>query len=92
MGAFASCCVYTMQHSDKLDAQATASGSHTLIERKVWKTGHLLWTQAEQLGKRMPLVFSGAEEDTGLIYWATIDEIRIDDGCGASGVMVGGVV
>ena len=27
----------------------------------------------------MPVVFSGAEDDTGLIYWAIIDDIRIDE-------------
>jgi hypothetical protein len=27
----------------------------------------------------MPLVFSGAEKDTDLIYWATVDDITIDE-------------
>jgi hypothetical protein len=72
-------CVYTMRHSAELDAQMKISGPHVLRERKAWMTGHQLWDQARRAGELMPVVFSGAEDDTGLIYWATIDDIRIDD-------------
>ena len=80
MGHLSSFCVYTMRHSAKLDAQAKISGTHVLTEGKAWTTGHLLWGQARRSGELMPLIFSGAEDDTGLIYWATIDDITIDEG------------
>lgn len=79
MGNLSCFCVYTMLHSDKLDAQAKASGAHVLAENKAWTTGHLLWNQARRSGELMPLVFSGAENDTGLIYWATVVDITIDE-------------
>jgi hypothetical protein len=72
-------CIYTMRHSSVLDAQANANGPHTLTEHKIWKTGHLLWTEAKRSGERMALLLSGAEADTGIIYWAYIDDITIDD-------------
>ena len=72
-------CVYTMRHSAELDAQTKISGPHVLRERKAWTTGHQLWDQARRAGEMMPVVFSGAEDDTGLIYWPTIEDIRIDE-------------
>ena len=79
MGNLSSFCVYTMRHSAELDAQIKTSGPHVLRERKAWTTGHRLWGQARRAGQVMPVVFSGAENDTGLIYWATINDIRIDE-------------
>lgn len=72
-------CVYTMLHSAKLAAQMRTGGTHQLTERKAWRTGHLLWDQARRSGELMPVVFSAAEADKGLIYWAIIDNIEIDD-------------
>lgn len=72
-------CIYTMRHSADLEKQAQSSGPRALVERKAWTTGHLLWQQACRSGEMMPLVFSGAEDDTGLIYWATIHDIAIDE-------------
>jgi hypothetical protein len=79
MGNLSSFCVYTMLHSAKLHTQAKTSGAHVLTENKAWITGHLLWDQARRSSELMPLVLSGAEKDTGLIYWATIDDITIDE-------------
>ncbi len=79
MGNLSRFCVYTMLHSDKLDAQANTSSADVLAENKAWTTGRLLWDQARRSGELMPLVFSGAEKDTGLIYWATVDDITINE-------------
>ena len=79
MSNLSSFCIYTMRHSAKLDAQAKTSGAYVLTEGKAWTTGHLLWDQARRSGELMPLIFSGAEDDTGLIYSATIDDITIDE-------------
>jgi hypothetical protein len=79
MGNLSCFCVYTMLHSDKLHEQAGMSAASILTENKAWTTGHLLWDQARRSGELMPLVLSGAEDDTGLLYWATIDDITIDE-------------
>jgi hypothetical protein len=79
MGNLSSFCVYTMRHSAELHAQAKTGGPYVLTEGKAWTTGHLLWDQAHRSGERMALIFSAAEDDTGLIYWAAIDHITIDE-------------
>ena len=79
MGNLSFFCVHTMLHSQKLNAQAETGSAHILAENKAWTTGRLLWDQARRSGELMPLVFSGAEKNTGLIYWATIDDITIDE-------------
>lgn len=78
MRPLSSYCVYTILHSDELHRQAAEGGRHSLTERKVWKTGSQLWAEAERSGQRMPVVFSGADVDTGLFYWATIDDIVVN--------------
>jgi hypothetical protein len=79
MGNLSSFCIYTMRHSAELHAQARTSKAHLLTEGKAWTTGHLLWDQARRSGELMPLIFSAAEDDTGLICWATINDITIDE-------------
>jgi hypothetical protein len=79
MGNLSSFCVYTMRHSAELQAQAKTSGAYVLTEGKAWVTGHMLWDQARRSDERMAVIFSGAEDDTGLIYWAIIDDITIDE-------------
>jgi len=66
-----------MQHSAELDAQMKTRKPHVLTEGKAWTTGRLLWDQARRSGELMPVVFSAAEDDSGLIYWATIHKIEI---------------
>jgi hypothetical protein len=78
MRPFSAYCIYTLLHSDELRGQAAAGGRHSLTEQKAWKTGSQLWAEAERSGEQMPVVFSGADVETGLFYWATIDDITID--------------
>jgi hypothetical protein len=79
MSDLSSYCIHTIRHSEELRRQADEGGGHTLTEHKNWKTGSQLWAEAERSGERMPIVFSGADVSTGLIYWATIDDITVDD-------------
>ncbi len=80
MDFLSSCCTYTLRHSDALQKQAKEGGPQKLTERRVWRTGSLLWVKAKLSGERMPVVFSGADDtQPGLIYWATIDDITVDD-------------
>ncbi len=78
MGSLSGYCIYALLHSQELTRQFAEGGCHKLIEHKVWKTGGQLWAEAGQCGERMPVVFSGADRDTGLFYWAVIDEITVD--------------
>jgi hypothetical protein len=71
-------CIYTILHSNELRRQAAAGGHHSLTERTSWRTGSHLWVDAKECGERMPVVFSGADDITGLFYWAIIDEIAVD--------------
>jgi hypothetical protein len=72
-------CIYTMRHSAKLDVRAGTSEGDVFTERRAWRTGQLLWTKACRSGELMPVIFSAAEQDARLIYWATIDDITIDE-------------
>lgn len=72
-------CIYTMRHSAKLDARAGANDADVLTERNVWRAGQLLWTNARRSGELMPVIFSAADQDARLMYWATIDHIAIDE-------------
>jgi hypothetical protein len=78
MDRLSSYCIYTILHSDALLRQSAEGGRHSLTEHTVWKTGGQLWAEAERSGERMPIVFSGADVATGLFYWATIDDVKVN--------------
>ena len=77
MGRLASYCIHTFRHSADLAAQASAGGTHVLVERKRWVTGCRLWNEATQSDQQMPILFSAAEEHMGIIYWAIIESVRV---------------
>jgi hypothetical protein len=79
MSHFASYCIHTFRHSANLAAQANAGGTHELIEHKRWVTGCRLWVEAKRADDQMPILFSAAEEHTGIIYWAIIDRVEVDE-------------
>jgi hypothetical protein len=79
MSHLASYCIHTFRHSADLAAQANIGGTHELIEHKRWVTGCRLWAEAKQADHQMPILFSAAEEYTGIIYWAIIDNVEIDE-------------
>ncbi len=79
MDSLSSCCIHTFRHSDDLSEQENLGGRHTLTEGKAWRTGLHLWAEADRSGERMPILFSAADRHSGVIYWATIDDISIDD-------------
>ena len=78
MDRLSSSCIYTMLHSDTLRRQAAEGSRGSLTEHKVWKTGSQLWVEAERSGEPMPIVFSAADVASGLFYWATIDDVRVN--------------
>lgn len=79
MNNLAGFCIYTVRDSTELHEQVTKGAPHILTEGRAWVTGQRLWDQARQSGAVMPLVFAGAEDETGLIFWAVIDDIAIDE-------------
>lgn len=72
-------CIYTMRKSDNLQYISLRDGTGKFIEKKIWRTGHALFQQAREEKKKMPIFFSAAEEDSGLIYFAFLESIEIGD-------------
>lgn len=79
MRALSDYCIHTFRHSEDLRRQAASAGQQVLSERKAWVTGRDLFTKAESSGEQMTLLFSAAAVGKGIIYWAVIDAITIDD-------------
>jgi hypothetical protein len=79
--SLSSSCIYTLLHSRTLRDQTKEGGRHELTEHnKPWRRGSQLWAEAERAGDRMAIVFAGADDtEPGLIYWAIIDDITIDE-------------
>ena len=70
-------CIYTMRKSDNLRYIYLGDGTGKFSEKKIWRTGHALFQQAMEENKKMPIFFSAAEEDSGLIYFAFLESIEI---------------
>jgi hypothetical protein len=79
MATWAPFCVYTMVHSARLAEQHMNGGMHKLREGKRWVTAARLWGEWTREQLPMPIIFSAAEADKGLIYWGRIDSIDVDD-------------
>ena len=71
-------CVYTMRHSDELRRVATTSGSGSFTEHKNWKSGFEIFGRASAKDERISIIFSAAERESGLIYWALLTDIDIE--------------
>ena len=85
-GRIAEFCVYTMRHSRDLHACLANGGTASLTERTKWVTGSVLFGRASASGERMPIVFSAAERDGGLTYWAVLADVIVEDGDAAQGI------
>ena len=72
-------CIYTMRKSENLQYIYLGDGAGKFSEKKIWRTGHALFQQAREENKKMPIFFSAAEEDSGLIYFAFLESIEIGD-------------
>lgn len=78
-------CVYTIKHSKELQHIASGDGRGKAFENKAWVTGSRLFGEAEATGRRLPIVFAAAEEWSGLIFWALLTDVTIDQGDRGSG-------
>jgi hypothetical protein len=79
MATWAPFSVYTMLHSERLAQQHEEGAAHTLREGKRWVTAARLWRESTREQLPMPIIFSAAEADKGLIYWGVVDSIAVDD-------------
>lgn len=75
---FSKQCVYTMRKRDKLDFIYLSGGTDTISENKNWKTCYSLFMEAKERQKKMPILFSAADESSGLIYYALLESITIN--------------
>jgi hypothetical protein len=67
-----------MVHSARLAAQYAQGGPHTLREGRRWVTAARLWRESARDQLPMPIIFSAADVDSGLIYWGRVDVIDVD--------------
>lgn len=81
---FFTSCIYTMRHSAELGYIHATGGYGTFVERKSWRTGLDLFRQAQAAGLFVPVIFSAAEEDSGLIYFGRLTAVEIDEERGAT--------
>ena len=73
-------CIYTMKKSDDLEYCYRNGRTGTFSENKSWKTGIRLLAQANKDNILMPILFSAAEEASGIIYVGFLSSIEIHEG------------
>ena len=67
-----------MRKRDQLKYIFMNGGNGTFSEKKKWKTGYSLFLEAKENKTRMPIIFSAAENNNGLIYFAFLESINIE--------------
>ena len=78
IGGWTDRCVYTMKHSDDLEAAYASGGKARWHESRGWKTGREL-VEACAAEESVPIIFSAAERDSGLIFYARLDAVEVDE-------------
>ncbi len=71
-------CVYTMRNRQDLEFVMAGDGKASFRENKTWKTAYNLFKDAENKDQKMLIFFSAADEHSGLIYFAQINDIQIE--------------
>lgn len=72
-------CIYTIKHSDDLQAALKNDGQTSFTEGTNWAKANQLLKEARSLGQRLPVVFAPAEGTRRLFGWATLDDIKLGD-------------
>ena len=72
-------CIYTMPKRDDLQYYYMSEGSGDFGVKKIWRTGLYLFYLAKKQKVEIPIFFSAADENSGLIYYAFLDSIKIDE-------------
>lgn len=78
VSGWAARCVYTMRHSSDLEAAYASGGEARWHESRGWKTGREL-VAASAPDESVPVIFSAADRDSGLIYYARLDAVEVDE-------------
>ncbi len=72
-------CVYTIRHTNDLDAAYRQGGDGAFTENTTWKTGRALFLEAQRHREAMPVIFASAEGTDRLIYYAMLSDVRIEE-------------
>lgn len=72
-------CIYTMLHKQKLEEIFRSSGVGEAKEKKAWKEGQRLFREAQENGEKMPVLFNAADTGGGLIYYAFLKAVEVDE-------------
>lgn len=72
-------CIYTMKKSENLEYCYVNGGFGKYSESKSWRTGYKLLLEAKRQNKIMPIVFSAAEEASGMIFVAFLENIILQE-------------
>jgi hypothetical protein len=72
-------CIYTMRHSDELARAAADGGRATWVESRPWKTGYEVFVDRAP-DENVPIIFSAADHESGLIYVGVLDDVVLGGG------------
>lgn len=72
-------CVYTIAHSERLNYFYNLGGLGELSEGKRWVRAAALLGAAKEFHMRFLVIFAGAELSRNIIYFATLETIRLRD-------------
>jgi hypothetical protein len=67
--------VYTIAHTDALDAAYKAGGIVSFHEGRRWATARRILVAAREAGLRVPVVFAAAEYTADLIYFGWLEDV-----------------
>jgi len=70
-------CIYTMRNSEELNYLYNSDRKGTFYENQLWKTGKVLFDDAHMHDLKMPILFSSADTNSGLIYYGTLTSITL---------------
>lgn len=72
-------CIYTILQRQKLDTFFQDDGTGNGQEQKVWKEGQRLFLESRKDGEQMPVLFGAADTGSGLIYYAFLTDVEVDE-------------
>lgn len=72
-------CVYTILHKQKLKDFFEIDGAGEAKENTVWREGRRLFLETQKHGEQMPVFFGAADTGAGLIYYAFLKDVDVDD-------------
>jgi hypothetical protein len=72
-------CIYTIRHTRDLEAAIQSGGRGTFTENTKWSRGYQLFQAAQHAGTMVPIIFSAAERESGLIFYGFLEAISMDE-------------